>query len=98
MANEVYMEIPVVEQIAKNFSTYSETLKGVSKVLESTIMVLKTSAFLTMVGGAALERYLSLIKPNVDKMAAKMAELSLDVVGAIKNYQTGDQTGSARFR
>jgi len=49
------------------------------------------------VGGTALEHYLSVIKPNVDKLSAKFTELQQDVDGAIRSYRDGDFSGSKRF-
>jgi hypothetical protein len=98
MAQEVYMNIPDVEAMAKSFAGFGEVLKGVSKGLEVAIQILRATAFIGLVGGAVVERFLSLIKPNVDKMAAKMVELDSDIRGAISNYRTGDTSGSARFR
>lgn len=98
MAEEVYMDIPQVEKMAKAFGTFSEILKGVVKALEVAINLLRASAFVGLVGGAAVERYLSLVKPRVQKMAKKMNELQGDLNGAILHYRTGDESGSRRFR
>jgi hypothetical protein len=95
---EVYMNIPVVEQMAKSFASFGNILQKVSKAMEAAIQIIRATAFIGLVGGAVLERFLSLIKPNVDKMAAKMVELDSDIRGAISNYQTGDTSGSNRFR
>jgi hypothetical protein len=98
MAQEVYMNIPVVERMVGTFNTCGETLKRISQVLEGLMMILKATAFVGFVGGAIVERWLSVLKPQVDKMAAKMLELSRDVNDAIKSYRDGDQTGSNHFR
>jgi hypothetical protein len=98
MAEEVYMDIPSVQKMAESFGNFGEILQGVAKALEAAIMVLKLSAFVGLVGGFAVERYLSMVKPRVEKMASKMVELQGDLKGAITNYQNGDETGSARFR
>lgn len=98
MAQEVYMDIPQVQKMSEQFGTFGDILANISKVLEMTINVLRVTAFIGLVGGAAVERYLSIIKPRVDKMAEKMHELQGDLQGAIKHYETGDESGSARFR
>jgi hypothetical protein len=41
---EVFMDIPAVQNIAKNFSTISEVLNAVNKALEALSTVLKTTA------------------------------------------------------
>lgn len=98
MAQLVEMNIPQVRRMSEQFGTFSEVLKNISKVLEMAITVLRVTAFVGMVGGTAVERYLSVIKPNIDRMAQKMAELQSDLTGAISNFETGDNSGSARFR
>ncbi len=98
MAEEVFMDVPQVQKMAEAFGNFGDILQGISKVLEMTIMVLRTTAFVGLVGGIAVERYLSVIKPRVEKMAQKMLELQGDLQGAISNYQTGDDSGSRRFR
>jgi|SRR5665648_35921 len=98
MAEEVFMDIPQVQKMAESFGNFGEILQGVAKALEAAIMVLKMSAFVGLVGGFAVERYLSMVKPRVENMAKKMLELQGDLKGAISHYQTGDETGSARFR
>jgi hypothetical protein len=95
---EVFMDIPQVQKMSEAFGSFGEILQTISKVLEVTIMVLRTTAFVGLVGGIAVERYLSMIKPRVDRLAAKMMELQGDLQGAIKHYQTGDESGSRRFR
>jgi hypothetical protein len=97
MAEEVYMDIPVVQRMADSFGTCSDVLKGVSKTMEAAMNVLKATAFVGLVGGTALERYIAVIKPNVDKLAEKMSELQQDVNGAIRAYRDGDHSGSQRF-
>lgn len=98
MAQEVYMDIPQVEKFVQQFNTFGETLKKISQVLEGLMMVLKITAFVGFVGGAIVERWLSILKPQVDKMANKMLEISRDVNDAIKSYRDGDNTGSSHFR
>jgi len=98
MAEEVYMDIPVVQRMADSFGQFSEILKGVSKAMEAALMILRATAFVGLIGGAIVERWISMMKPNVDKMAAKMAELQNDVNGAIVSYRDGDNTGSNHFR
>lgn len=98
MAQQVLMEVPAVKKMSDQFGTFGEVLKNISKVLEMAITVLRVTAFVGLVGGTAVERYLSVIKPRIDKMAAKMTELQGDLQGAISNFETGDESGSARFR
>jgi hypothetical protein len=97
MAEEVFMDIPQVQKMAESFGNFGEVLQGVAKALEVAIMVLRTTAFVGLVGGFAVERYLSMIKPRVENLAKKMEELKGDLTSAITHYQTGDTSGSRRF-
>lgn len=98
MAEEVFMDIPQVQKVAESFGNFGEILQGVAKALEAAITVLKMTAFVGLVGGFAVERYVNMVKPRVENMAKKMHELQGDINGAISNYQTGDDSGSKRFR
>jgi hypothetical protein len=94
---EVSMDFDVVQTMADGFRTASETLEAVSTALQVAIGILKATAFLGLVGNAALAMYLEGIKPNVDKLAATCDELNLDLIGAIASLRDGDVSGSQRF-
>ncbi len=98
MAEEVFMDYDEVQKLATQFGTYSSTLKDVSGKLEMGISSLASTFFLGSVGSMALQVFSQLIKPRVDEMTKKMAELQTDVEGAIKFLRDGDASGSARFR
>ncbi|HRW06766.1 MAG: hypothetical protein KDE53_23570 [Caldilineaceae bacterium] len=93
----VYMDIPAVRNISKRFNTISEVLKNVSRVLQALITTLKTTAFVGMVGGLALAHYMETIKPFIDNMSKKCAELSKDLSSSIDAYERGDAQGATRF-
>ena len=98
MAEEgVYMDIPAVQTMAQGFHNFSDLLRGISKVMEAAMTTLKATAFVGLVGGAAVERYLSIIKPRVDKLSTKCEEINRDLNDAIKAYRDGDRTGSQRY-
>ncbi len=97
MAEEVYMDIPRVEQMSKNFQTFGSVLEGVSKALLAISMAMKATAWLSLGATAAVAAYADRIRPNVDKAAQKMHELSRDITSAIKAYRDGDRSGSTRF-
>jgi hypothetical protein len=97
MADEVYMDIPRVEQMSKSFKKFGSVLQGVSKALHAISISLKLAAWISFGSTAALAAYVDRIRPNVDKLAKKMHELSGDITGAIKAYRDGDLSGSKRF-
>lgn len=98
MAQEVYMDIPRVQKMAQSFGTFGNILQGVSKALDVATNTLKVTSLVGLVGSEAVNSYLGMIKPRIDQLANKMHELQSDIQGAISNYETGDQSGSARFR
>ena len=97
MAEEVYMEVPEVRKIAKNFSEISEVLNAVAKVLEGLLMVLRATAFIGLVGGYVLMHFIEMVKPRIEEMARKCAELSRDVTASVDAYERGDALGATRF-
>lgn len=95
--DEVYIDVPVVRDMAKAFGTISEILQAVCKALEALIMILKATAFIGLVGGTALIQFLEMIKPHIEKMAEKCAELNTDLDASVDAYERGDQLGATRF-
>jgi len=97
MAEEVFMDIPIVEKMAKDFLTFGDVLDAVAKALEALSIVLKATAWISLGATAAAAAYVDRIKPNVAKASAKMKELSGDIGSAIRAYRDGDISGSRRF-
>ncbi len=95
--NEVYMNVPAVRQMAKNFQTISEVLTTVNKVLEAMLMILKTTAFVGLVGGAAVAGYIEMIKPYVEQWIQQTQEISKDLSASVDAYERGDAQGATRF-
>lgn len=95
--NEVYMETDRVRDMAQAFCTFADVLRAVSKALEVLINTLRTTAFIGLVGGAAFERYLSIIKPKIDYLAEYCEELCHDLDQAVIHFENGDQEGASRF-
>ncbi len=97
MADEVFMDIPQVEKMSKDFNTFGDVLEGVSKALQAISMIMKATAWVSFGATEAVAAFIDRIKPNVDKAAAKMHELSGDIQSAIRAYRDGDYSGSRRF-
>lgn len=93
----VYMDIPAVRGISKNFSTISDVLKAVSKTLEAIANALKATAFIGLVGGYAVVQFIEVVKPQIDEMVQKTAELSKDLAASVTAYERGDQQGATKF-
>ena len=97
MANEVFMNIPEVETLSAQFKSYSEILKVCARMLEAASNTLKFTAWMSLGAGAAAAAFIDRIKPNFDRAAEKMEELSEDLLSAIRMYRDGDTDGSRRF-
>lgn len=97
MADEVYMDIPAVRGMAKTFGNISEVLNAVTKVLEGLSMILKTTAFIGLVGGYALAAFIDMIKPHIEDMAKKCDEIMDDLNKSVDAYERGDALGATRF-
>jgi division protein CdvB (Snf7/Vps24/ESCRT-III family) len=95
--NEVYMNIPEVQNISKTFGTVSEVLKGVCTAIQVLTDILKGTAFIGLVGGLAQAHFLEIMKKQLDQIATKCDELSKDVAAAVKAYENGDAQGATRF-
>jgi uncharacterized phage infection (PIP) family protein YhgE len=96
-ANEVYMDVPAVTGMSKQFDTFGQVLDDVAKAIEALSITLKMTAWLSLGATAAAAAYLDQIRPNFTNAAAKMRELAGDLKSAINSYQNGDNTGSKRF-
>ncbi|MBA4384311.1 MAG: hypothetical protein C0410_06215 [Anaerolinea sp.] len=97
MAQEVYMDIPRVEKLSKDFKTFGEVLDMVAKALEALSLALKSAALFSFGGTAAAAAYIDRIKPNVRNASTKMKELSNDINKAITSYRTGDSSAAGLF-
>jgi hypothetical protein len=93
----VYMDIDAVNNMANRFKNISDILRTTSRVLEIATTTLRATAFIGRIGNAVAERYITNIKPPLDQLAEKCAEINLDLLGAIKNYQDSDTEGKVQF-
>lgn len=94
---EVRMDYGAVNNVATGFSTTAEVLQKVSVVLEAAIRVLQATAWISFGSTAFAERYLSNIKPRVDRLAATCEEMGGDLRGAIRDHQQADSDTAPSF-
>ncbi len=95
--DEVYMDIPAVRDMSQKFKVISDVLVTVGKALEALANILKVTAFIGLVGGYALAHFIDVIKPQIEKLAEKCAELSRDVAASVDAFERGDAQGATRF-
>lgn len=96
-ATQVYMNLPAVRKMAKTFGNLGQVLTNVAKVLQTLSTLLKTTAFIGMVGGYAVAQVIDQYRPQIKQMADKCEELNKDLVAAAAAYERGDQEGATRF-
>jgi hypothetical protein len=94
---EVYMDVPAVRGMAKSFGTIGDVLRNVAKVLEALTTILKTTAFIGLVGGYAVAQFIDTIRPHIEDMAEKCTELDKDLSASVDAYEQGDALGATRF-
>jgi len=95
--DEVFMDIPQVENMAKSFNTFSEILRAAATALQAISISLKAAAWLSLGATHAAAMYIDRIQPNVRKAGEKMKELNGDITSAVHAYRDGDTSGSNRF-
>ncbi len=93
----VYMDVPVVRNMAKTFGQIGNILQSVNKAMETLSNVLKATAFVGLVGGAAVAQYIDVMRPQIEEMADKCEELNKDVAAAADAFERGDAEGATRF-
>jgi hypothetical protein len=82
----VFMYPDRVRTIGKGLETVASALKVISAVLYAQMMILKATAFIGLVGGLVVERYIATIQQQVDQYAKRCHELSVDVNSAVDRY------------
>jgi len=93
----VFMDTDAVRGMSKSFGIISDVLMAVAKTLEALAMILKTTAFVGLVGGYAAAKYIDVIRPQVEQLSEKSEELSKDLNASVVAYEQGDELGSTRF-
>ncbi|GAB5494580.1 MAG: hypothetical protein Phog2KO_47950 [Phototrophicaceae bacterium] len=97
MANSVYMDTERVGELAERFRNFAEILNGIDTVLEIAVNTLRTTAFIGLVGGIAVERYLADIRPKIQHLAEYCEEMGADLDRAVQHFINGDEIGVSRF-
>ncbi len=93
----VYMDTDAVRNMAKNFGTINEVLQGVNKALEALSNILKATAFVGLVGGAAVAFFIDSTRPQIEDIAEQCEEFNKELDLSVAAYERGDEIGSTRF-
>ncbi len=94
---EVYINVPVVRDMAKSFGRISVLLQGISKTLEGLIITLKIAAFIGRISVQNEIQYFESLRPYIEKLSQKSAELDSDLNASVDAYERGDEIGATRF-
>ncbi|MFM8319960.1 MAG: type VII secretion target [Chloroflexota bacterium] len=97
MADEIFMDVPKVKEIAGSFKGMNEQLKQASKVLQMNVAMLKASALVGMAGNLALAHFLEGLQPQIERYAAHCEEIAGDLEQSAEAYERGDAQGAAKF-
>lgn len=94
---QIQMDVPKVKGMGKTFGDIGDVLDGISKVLQALLAILRSTAFVGMFGGWAIQSYLEQLKPVIDRLAEQAKEIGKDLVASATAYENGDAVGSTRF-
>jgi hypothetical protein len=97
MAEEVYMDIPAVRGVARQFGLFSQTLTTVSRVLTALSNILKGTAFIGLVGGAAAIFIIDNLNRLIKHWAERCTWLSRELSNSVNAYERGDAQGATLF-
>jgi hypothetical protein len=96
--NVSQIDYEAVRKSANGFQTAHQTLTVVNITLEAAMMLLRTTAFIGLVGGFAVERYLANIQPKVQRLAEKCMEISEDLEQTVLIHQSKDGDSEGHFQ
>lgn len=95
--DEIFMDAPAVQNMAKTLGQVSQVLANVSKVLDMLSNTLKATAFIGLVGGMVVAQFIDAVNPFIQEMSEKCQELNEDVVKSVEAYMKGDAQGATKF-
>src|SRR5690242_3896757 len=94
----VQMDYSVISDVSKGFSTASQVLTTIGKVLETMVEILRATAFFSMGTSAALATYLDNIKSKVNNLAQICENrFAQPLMSAIGDHRKGDVQGKSYF-
>lgn len=89
MTGNAYMDTEAIRTTADRLSEMSERIRVIDQQIEAAHMVVRTTAFVGMVGGRAVEDYLSRTKPELEDLSSRYDELSEDLKQTLEMWLTG---------
>lgn len=95
--NTEWMDYEAVLRVAKGFGQVGETLDKVASVLQTAINILNATAFIGLVGGAAVKLYLERILPEVKKGAKMCRDLMGKLQNSAKEWKEAEEATKQKF-
>jgi hypothetical protein len=95
--DEIFMDAPAVQNMAKTLGQVSQVLENVGKVLDMLSNTLKATAFIGLVGGMVVAQFIDAVNPFIKEMSDKCEELNQDVMKSVEAYMKGDAQGATKF-
>jgi len=96
-AQEVFMDIPQVTNIAKALQGFSEAMNTIAQILQGVSEALHATAFISFGATEAAAQFVDNILPAIKRGAQLMSTYSQEVTKAINAYQTGDRSIAGMF-
>jgi hypothetical protein len=97
MAEEVFMNVPEVQDVQRKFQGIADVTQQISNILRIAADILRATAFFGMVGNMILAWYTDQIRNIVDQLHQMSITIADGVGGAVKSYAEGDNSGSQLF-
>ncbi len=97
MAEEVFLEIPAVEDVQRKFQGMADVTQTISNILRIAADILRATAFFGMIGNMILAWYTDQVRNIVDQLHQMSLTIADGVGGAIRSYRDGDNSGSQLF-
>lgn len=79
------MDYERTKLIADRFASFAEECDSVNKAIESSVQSLHSVSFVGLAGNRQLEKYMSVLEPNIHSLADSYREISNDILAAIKD-------------
>ncbi len=98
MAEEVYMDVPLVEAFVKQLENALNVVRTVDRLLMALSATLKATALVTLGGSKAVDVLVTRVRKALQEFARLLEEEGIPGLnGAILAYRDGDYSGSQRF-
>jgi uncharacterized protein YukE len=96
MSAEVSIDYATVEKMANTFANASETMNGISGLLNGAAALLQASGFAGLIGTVS-QLLLNAMSDNATAIGTHCSDLDGDLKKAVEALRNGDTSGAERF-